>query len=822
MANYNVDIAVAIKNARALKQFNKDVKQTSNFVDDVNLKIRRASNAYEKSLNTLSSSLQKTKVNINKAAVGTDAFRKSAQNLVRAEKSLNKELQLKNKLLEQLRKNEDQLGVAQSSSSNRVRRNVAESRRSRISSKFKTLDTPTPSIDLRNRVRGNLRQSRISRFGSGFADFNQNFEQRIAQRNQAEFQRNQIEIKNRLRRNINQSKFSRFGSGFANFSQTVDSSIAAQNQRAIKTNVLRNIRETQRSRIGGGFRSLSLSGQTSPVGEKIARALENEKKLVKEVEAIRGRASKKRAANTKRQLTLEKRSNGFVKKAIQEETALRKKAEAEANKLAQKRRERRQKLGSTASSAIIGGAFPLLFGQTGAAAVGGGLGGAAGGLVGGQFGFALSILGTAIGSAIDKNEKFRQSLAVLNLQFSTTSGSTQILAADVDKLAKRLSITKEEAIAALSAFKEFGSSSVAKSLVSIFGTDSAAFDTLASTNRQAALAKQIFATRKEIGNQVARQLLQQNLVNDSSVVELALAEAKAKAANDEAIAKAKVVTLTDMLAASAATQAGRPIDPQIFGQERGQKIQEEFEKGKQKRIEDFKQSLNEVRELLGLVNEAQGQYGQSGSLALSSITDKVKDLQDEMKKLANPIYMVMSLSNTMATSFEDSFKGIIKGTMTVADAFRNMLNRIADHFLDTAARMLANQFQQGLLGLFGNLFTGGFTAPAAFVAAPGTFGTNIPSGANLLPGSFANGGRPPVGKPSIVGERGPELFTPGVSGTITPNEMLGGSTNIVVNVDASGSNVEGDEDEGRALGIALSAAIETELIKQKRPGGLLA
>ena len=52
--------------------------------------------------------------------------------------------------------------------------------------------------------------------------------------------------------------------------------------------------------------------------------------------------------------------------------------------------------------------------------------------------------------------------------------------------------------------------------------------------------------------------------------------------------------------------------------------------------------------------------------------------------------------------------------------------------------------------------------------------------------------------------------------------MGGGSTNVVVNVDASGSNVEGDEEESRALGVALSVAIETELIKQKRPGGLLA
>ena len=52
--------------------------------------------------------------------------------------------------------------------------------------------------------------------------------------------------------------------------------------------------------------------------------------------------------------------------------------------------------------------------------------------------------------------------------------------------------------------------------------------------------------------------------------------------------------------------------------------------------------------------------------------------------------------------------------------------------------------------------------------------------------------------------------------------MGGGSTNIVVNVDASGSSVEGDQDEGRQLGVVLSAAIQAELINQKRPGGLLA
>ncbi len=54
--------------------------------------------------------------------------------------------------------------------------------------------------------------------------------------------------------------------------------------------------------------------------------------------------------------------------------------------------------GMATSNAIIGGAFPLLFGQGPGAALGGAAGGFGGGLMGGQFGFALSLAGTALGS----------------------------------------------------------------------------------------------------------------------------------------------------------------------------------------------------------------------------------------------------------------------------------------------------------------------------------------------------------------------------------------------------------------------------------------
>ena len=88
---------------------------------------------------------------------------------------------------------------------------------------------------------------------------------------------------------------------------------------------------------------------------------------------------------------------------------------------------------------------------------------------------------------------------------------------------------------------------------------------------------------------------------------------------------------------------------------------------------------------------------------------------------------------------------------------------------------------------------------------------------------MAKGGPVSSGQTYMVGERGPELFVPGRSGTIVPNDKMGGgSTNVVVNVDAKGSSVAGDEQGANQLGRVISTAVQSELIKQQRPGGLLA
>ena len=467
-----------------------------------------------------------------------------------------------------------------------------------------------------------------------------------------------------------------------------------------------------------------------------------------------------------------------------------------------------RRIGSTISSAAIGGAFPLLFGQTGSAAIGGGIGGLAGGAIGGQFGFALSIVGTALGSANDKNLKFNQSLAILNSRLSTVSDGSQLVAKDIDGLAKRFRITKEEAFRLLESFSEFDNPRIRKSLAEVFGSDSGAFQGLAGSNRSAKLAKEIFEARKLIGDQQTTQLLQQNLINGAETVELALIRAKIKARQRDQLEQAKQISIFGRIGAGFRLKtADEVIEKRI------KELEKTFAETEDQTIKDTIEGLKIIREQLGLVNEAQGQFGQSGVLAFSAITDKVKDLQDEMKRLQNPISQVILLSESIARSFEDSFVGIIKGTMSVGDAFRNMFNVIADEFIRTAARTAANQFQQGILGFFSNIFSP--VKPIPQQSSTGPLG-------NFDFGMAADGGRIPGGRPTLVGERGPELFTPGVSGMITPNHALGGSTNVVVNVDASGSNVEGDDEQAKQLGNLISASIQSELIRQKRPGGLLA
>ena len=77
----------------------------------------------------------------------------------------------------------------------------------------------------------------------------------------------------------------------------------------------------------------------------------------------------------------------------------------------------------------------------------------------------------------------------------------------------------------------------------------------------------------------------------------------------------------------------------------------------------------------------------------------------------------------------------------------------------------------------------------------------------------------------LMGEAGSEAVMPlrrNRQGRLGVEASGAGVGNIVVNVDASGSSVEGDSGQAEELGSILGAAIQAEIINQQRPGGLLA
>ncbi len=231
--------------------------------------------------------------------------------------------------------------------------------------------------------------------------------------------------------------------------------------------------------------------------------------------------------------------------------------------------------GGAVSSALIGGGFPLLFGQGPAAAAGGALGGLAGGLVGGQFGFALSIVGTALGDAAEKADTFNKELARLNAQASGVGSSIKLTSKDVDNLAKTFGIANDEAVKLLQSFAGFGDANITKSLAFLYGDDQATLRGLAAVKDKADLAQVILGSYEKITIETANQLINQLKLGDAATVELAFQKALLEARIKQTEEGLKQITIQDRIVAGLATAAsfmgggqGQLVDPAIFGQQR--------------------------------------------------------------------------------------------------------------------------------------------------------------------------------------------------------------------------------------------------------------
>ena len=189
-----------------------------------------------------------------------------------------------------------------------------------------------------------------------------------------------------------------------------------------------------------------------------------------------------------------------------------------------------------------------------------------------------------------------------------------------------------------------------------------------------------------------------------------------------------------------------------------------------------------------------------------------EELQKKNQEAASKLKEKMTaVGEEIEGSIKNNLREAITGAQSFGQAMTNVLNRIRDKIIDAQL--------DKLIGGFGEAF--GKSASGGEKKGLGGFLGGI------LGGLFkANGGPVKAGQPYIVGERQPELFVPRTSGTILPSVPMGGDgdsvTNVItVNVDASGSAVSGSNADGNELGQQIAVAIQSELIKQKRAGGLL-
>lgn len=196
-------------------------------------------------------------------------------------------------------------------------------------------------------------------------------------------------------------------------------------------------------------------------------------------------------------------------------------------------------------------------------------------------------------------------------------------------------------------------------------------------------------------------------------------------------------------------------------------------------IAEFQARLADVNNEIGMLTEGLAQVD-AAEIAWERNRAGVQALQDAM--------------NTIGTTITGIFSDLITGTNDWNNVLLNTFNTFANLFL-----------QAGLGALAGSDGKGFFS---------------------FLTGSLkfrANGGPVSAGSPYVVGERGPELFVPGRSGTIVPNDKMGGNSvqvgSINISVENTGDTLSPQAQKqiaGQVRGIVLAT-----LVDQQRSGGVL-
>lgn len=214
-----------------------------------------------------------------------------------------------------------------------------------------------------------------------------------------------------------------------------------------------------------------------------------------------------------------------------------------------------------------------------------------------------------------------------------------------------------------------------------------------------------------------------------------------------------------------------------------------------------------------------------------------EELLKIIRELRKALEGAKETAQTFGKSFNDAFQQTAKSALDLAGSLGTSLggalgglsDAIAD-FVSTGKASFADLTRSVLQDL-----TRIFVRAAIFSSLKGIFqgsgilgfamgGIMTPDGPMPLK-RYAAGGIANSPQLAMFGEgRQPEAYVPLPDGRSIPVTMQGGSqgVNVVVNVDAAGSSVQGDGPNAKALGVAISSAVKAEILKQQRPGGYLA
>ena len=197
-----------------------------------------------------------------------------------------------------------------------------------------------------------------------------------------------------------------------------------------------------------------------------------------------------------------------------------------------------------------------------------------------------------------------------------------------------------------------------------------------------------------------------------------------------------------------------------------------------------------------------------GNAALQDAVDKQAEQNEKAAEEAQKLDdLYKNIGNTITSSIGGALEGLIFQSRSLGESLSDMAKSLSKMFLQFGVQTLMGSLGGIFQNAKGNVFAENKIVPFAY--------GGIVDKPTLFP--MANGA-------GLMGEAGPEAIMPlrrGADGRLGVEASGGGMGGIVVNVDATGSTVEGDQQQSKQLGQAIGAAVQAEIIKQKMPGGLL-